>query len=33
MLAITQLDRAMLIFTSLEEALAEPDAQDADPGS
>ncbi len=33
MLAITQLDRAMLIFASLEEALAGPEAQDADPGS
>ncbi len=33
MLAITQLDRAMLIFTSLEEALAEPDALNSDAGS
>lgn len=33
MLAITQLDRAMLIFASLEEALAEPDALHSDAGS
>ena len=30
MLSITQLDRAMLIFDSLEEALAEPAGQGAD---